>query len=518
MKYLVTSGEMKKYDTYTIEEIGIAGEVLMERAALFSADLILDYSQKQKIEPKNLKVLLVCGQGNNGGDGLAVARILLDKMCKVTVCLIGNQEKASPEVKKQLHILKNYGVVPSSLFPQGEYDVIVDALFGIGLSREVTGEYAEVIDKMNEAKAWKLSLDVPSGIDATSGKVWGKAVKAHMTATFAYGKRGLYFYPGAEYAGEVKVGEIGITDRSFNGAKPEMYCYDAPMPAILPKRNPAGNKGTFGKVLAVAGSEGMPGAAILCSRAAFRAGAGMVKVVTDTKNQMVLQKTVPEAMSLCYESGEQARKPGAWWTEFEHAIEWADCLLAGPGLGNSTVAILLLKHIILQSAKPLVLDADALNLLAKNRELQQLLAESICEKNRTVVMTPHVGELARLCDCSIAEIKADFVTAARTAAAKYNCIMVCKDARTLVCEKEGTVYLNITGNSGMATAGSGDVLAGILAALYAADGAVDKGMYPATLGVYLHGKAGDYAAAQNGETAVMASDIIEALPMVQKGN
>lgn len=523
MKYLVTSEEMKKYDTYTINEIGIPGDVLMERAALFSAGLILDYCNRQKKEPESFKVLIVCGQGNNGGDGLAVARLLLDNKCNVSVCFVGNFDKASPEVTRQLHILEKYNVIPSHVFPQSEYDVIVDALFGIGLNREITGEYGNVIDRMNQAAGWKLALDIPSGVDATKGNIWGKAFRADVTATFAYGKRGLFFYPGAEYAGEIKVGEIGITERSFDEGKPEMYIYDENPAVILPKRNPAGNKGTFGKVLAITGSKGMAGAAVLCAKAAFRAGAGMVKVITTYDNREILQKSVPEAMFMGYdteEPKERCRIQTTWEDELKKSMEWADCIVAGPGLGKSDKSKELFKQLLLGdiaglSKKTIVFDADALNLIAENDELKQLVRENVKEKKQTIVMTPHIAELARLLNKSVSEVKMDFVKAARTAAANYNCIMVCKDARTLVCEKEGPIFLNNSGNSGMATAGSGDVLAGIIAAFYAAG---NNGIKQATYGVYLHGKAGDYAAVQKGEAALMASDIIEALPIVQKGN
>ena len=521
MEYLVTSEEMKKYDTYTINEIGIPGIVLMERAALFTTGLILDYCESLKKRKDNLKVLIVCGQGNNGGDGLAVARLLLDHNCNVAVCFVGDREKAGPEVRNQLHILKKYGVVPSYNFPESEYDVIVDALFGIGLSREITGEYATVIHKMNSMSGWKIAIDIPSGIDATTGKVHGTAFQADVTATFAYGKRGLYFYPGAEYAGEVIIGQIGITDRSFAGKLPEMYTYDEKIPQLLRKRNPAGNKGTFGKVLILAGSHGMAGAALLCSKAAFRSGAGMVKLVSADENQLLIQKSLPEVMFLGYdEKLTTAATPDReeWCEKLSRSLEWCDCILAGPGMGTSVISEMLLREVFTfleKDSKPLVLDADALNLIAQKDDLKDRLLTCTKKENQTVVMTPHVGELSRLLDCSISEVKEDFLVTARTAARKYNCIMVCKDARTLVCEKEGPVYLNVCGNSGMATAGSGDVLSGIIAALY---GAASEGMKQAALGVYLHGKAGDFAAVQKGEAALMASDIIEVLSMIQKGN
>lgn len=518
MRYLVTSEEMKKYDAYTINEIGISDEVLMERAALFSVELVLEQGKKIGKKPEEIKTLVVCGVGNNGGDGLAAARLLLEQNCRADVYLVGDLKRETPLRKKQRLILEKYNVVPSPVFPKEEYDVIIDALFGIGLSREVAGEYREVIADMNRKKAWKLALDVPSGIDASTGRIWGEAVRADMTAAFAYAKRGLYLYPGTSYAGKVRVGNIGIGEKCFTQCPPEMFFLESSPDFFLPKRNPAGNKGTFGKVLCIAGSAQMAGAAILCQRAAFRAGAGMVKAVTAKENREILLQNVPEAMLLAYESEEcekDEEKTGKWWQQFAQSLLWADCILAGPGMDKTKMAKEMLRFVLEHSGQPLVLDADALNLLAEDCGLQELLQKNIRERKRTVVMTPHAGELARLLSANITEVKEDFVKAARSAAQKFNCIMVCKDARTIVCKKDGIMYLNVTGNSGMATAGSGDVLAGVTAALYAAGGG---GMEKAVLSVYLHGRAGDCAAEKLGEAAVMASDIIEALAVIQKGN
>lgn len=510
MKYLVTASEMKKYDTYTISGLGIPAEVLMERAALKLAEVIEEQDKKRS-------VLVVSGCGNNGGDGLAVSRILCDRGYKVETVLVGNRDHLSREASMQLRILENYGMSVSSNMPDKEYDIIVDALFGVGLNRDVEGVYRETIDRINRMPGIKIAADIPSGIDADTGRVHGIAVKADLTVTFGFIKRGLKFYPGAEYTGKVICADIGITKRSFCDEAPAMYTLEEPVYTLLPKRRPDGNKGTFGKVLLMAGSDGMAGAAVLCARSAFRAGAGMVKVLTCESNREILQETIPEAMLLTYKEtdfglGECLQSGLA--EKINEAVEWADCLVAGPGIGVTLKAEILLGQIIENSQKPMMIDADGLNLLSKSDALRQKLQNSIRETGRSVIFTPHVGELSRLLQVSIEEIKADPAEMAQRAARKYGAVVVSKDARTIVCETGKPLFLNTAGNSGMATAGSGDVLTGIIGAICAGGiNAYDS----AVLGTYLHACAGDYGAEHVGEAGLMASDLIEGMAALQKG-
>ncbi|MBQ7956187.1 MAG: NAD(P)H-hydrate dehydratase [Lachnospiraceae bacterium] len=511
-QYLVTAEEMKYYDGYTINSLGILSQVLMERAALKVVEVISD-KYLQGIDPSGEKILVVAGGGNNGGDGLAVARLLYDKGCKVDVFLLGKREHLSKETALQLNILEKYGLALESNFPEKEYDIIVDALFGIGLNREVEGLYRETIQKINSSSAKKVAVDVPSGIDTDTGNVYGAAVQADVTVTFAYAKRGLFFYPGAEYAGEVICKDIGITKLSTVGKEPEMYTLTGEVTAMLPKRRADGNKGSFGKVFLVAGSDQMAGAAVLCGKAMFRSGAGMVKICTCESNRIILQETLPEAMLLTFEDTKE-QPEGLFREKFLNSLEWADCIVAGPGMGTGHVAERMLKWIIEESDLPLLLDADALNLLAQNVILHEKLLLSIEQKGRSVVLTPHAGELARLLHCSIKEIKAQPVKMARTAAAKYQAVVVSKDARTLVCGSRTAIFMNTAGNSGMATAGSGDVLSGVIGAMLATG---ESAQECAVLGTYLHARAGDMAAQIKGEAGVMASDIIEAVAALQKG-
>lgn len=491
MKYLVSASEMKRYDSNTIEKIGIPACVLMERAALAAVEAAEVHCAG--LEGRK-SALIMAGTGNNGGDGLAAARLLSEKGYQVEVWCVGNREKASGQWKQQMAILENYPVEFTEKPVKAEYTVLLDALFGVGLSREVSGEYKEAVDIFNSLEGWKLAMDLPSGVDSDTGKVWGCAVKADKTVTFGFCKKGLMLYPGYGYAGEVATAEIGISEKSFYGEAPDMYAYDEEPLSLMPKRDGGGNKGTFGKVLLAAGSMNMAGAAVLAARAAYRAGAGMVKVLTDAENRIIVQQAVPEAL---FGTREQLAE----------GMEWADVIAIGPGLGKSDVAGQCMEQVIRESRKPLLVDADGLNLLAQDHALRDVLAAQ-GEAGRQIIVTPHVGELARLTGKTVAVCKEDLPgTGVRLAEALHG-VVAAKDARTFICKEGHAVCMNLSGNCGMATAGSGDVLAGIIAGLLA------QGMEAfeaAAVGAYIHGLAGDRVAREKGAYACMAWDIAEAV-------
>lgn len=492
MRYLVTAQEMKQYDKNTIEYLGIPGPVLMERAALAAEDFLKERFDAVK---ERTKVLIFAGVGNNGGDGLALARLLAADGYTVAVRIVGNPEKATEQWKGQWRILQHFPVKTDSNMRTDEYNVIVDALFGVGLSRPVEGIYAETVQEMNAAEGYKLALDVPSGICSDTGRVLGCAFLADATVTFGFCKRGLMMYPGTDYAGQVRIVNVGIGPESFLGQIPEMYTLEKGE-KCFPVRKPSGNKGTFGKALLIAGSNGMAGAAILAARAMYRTGAGMVKVITAEENRQILQQGIPEAL---YGSCRQ----------LSESLEWADVIAIGPGIGREEQALQCLRSVVEKSRKPLVLDADALNLLAE--ESGKVLTEELRiqgAEGRTILLTPHVGELSRLLHRTIPECKQDLPGCARALAERFHGVAVAKDARTIVCKEQGTYYLNTTGNSGMATAGSGDVLTGVITGLLAQG----TEAFPAAVnGVYLHGLAGDLAAKLRTEYGVMAGDIADCL-------
>lgn len=530
MRYLVTAEEMRRYDANTIERIGIPGMVLMERAALAAREAVLERLREQSggdssgagDNARNPGVLILAGMGNNGGDGLALARLLSEAGVRVSVWCVGDVAGATAQWRQQRHILEHYeeaagqsGVRFVNAPDSDVYSVAVDALFGVGISRDVTGICAEAVRRFNTLEGYKLALDVPSGICSDTGKVLGCAVRADATVTFGFGKRGLYLYPGCMYAGAVRVADIGITEKSFGGEKPGMFCLDgaADVGERLPVRQGAGNKGTFGKVLLIAGSVGMAGAAVLSARAAYRVGAGMVKVLTDESNRVILQGTVPEALYGTYE-------------DLEESMEWADVIAVGPGLGKSAEAYRVLERVLAGGDKPLLIDADGLNLLAEHAKLRELLAAGMSRQpeeargrhklSRPAILTPHVGELARLTGLSVAQLKERLWDCGMDLSEKLHVTLVAKDARSFICAPGRPVCMNIHGNNGMATAGSGDVLTGILAGLWAQSGGREDGFDTACLGVYIHAAAGDLAAAGKGEYACMAGDLTDAAAEVMK--
>lgn len=502
MRYLVTAEEMKRYDANTINQLGVPGMVLMERAALAAREVVLDRFGGAQA---GSSVLIMAGVGNNGGDGLALGRLLSELGYQVEIWLVGDEAKASDQWRSQRKILQAYDIKCGDTPASTEYTILVDALFGVGLSREVDGLYREAVERFNQLQGYKLALDVPSGIDSDTGNVLGCAVRADETVTFGFCKRGLAFYPGCEYAGKVVVGEIGINERSFLGEPPGMFCHDS-MAEGLPARDPYGNKSTFGKVLLVAGNDKMAGAAVLAARAAYRSGAGMVKVITDPSNRAIIQGAVPEALFGAY-------------SDLADNLAWADVIVIGPGLGQEKGARKCLAQALADSNCPMVIDADGLNILAADDKLWELLVTRTSEHgrrvSRQVVLTPHVGELSRLTGVDIPKLKKNLVFHGVELSRRLGAIVVAKDAQTFVCCHGKPVCVNLWGNSGMATAGSGDVLAGILGGLLAQVQNWQESVFDTVcLGVGLHARAGDMAASEKGEHGCMAGDIAEAVAAV----
>lgn len=487
LQSIVTAQEMKEFDRATIGEIGIPSAVLMERAALAVTERIRRIiGDKQGAST----ALVVVGVGNNGGDGLAIARLLSEQGLRVEVWIVGNVEKCSEAFARQLSILKHYAVTFCDKPGAEEYTIIVDAMFGVGLSRPIAGVCRDAVDTINSLKGYVVAVDLPSGIDSDLGQVLGVAVRADETVTFQYRKRGLVFYPGAEYAGAVTIADIGIRPTGESG----MFAYAGSCREWMPGRAADGNKGTFGKVLLVAGSLNMAGAAVLSAQAAYRTGAGMVKVISCNENRIPLQSQVPEALFGTPEN-------------LDNSLDWADGIAIGPGLGRSREALQLLNAVIAYGKKNLLLDADALNLLAENDTLRESLVDQ-AKKGRGVIITPHPGELSRWMGKSIQELKADLCTAARQCSSALGGVVVAKDARTVVSCAGSRDYVNLSGNSGLGTAGSGDVLTGIIAALMTQE----KDLFLAACkGCYLHGRAADKAALRVGERSLVPGDIPKAL-------
>ncbi|SFB69436.1 NAD(P)H-hydrate dehydratase [Butyrivibrio sp. YAB3001] len=513
MRYAVNSQEMKLYDRNTSEFFGVSSEVLMERASLKVVEHICEWALEKECDRK-MRALIFAGTGNNGGDGACIARLLKQKGFVVTICVVGDYAKCSDLLLNQLHILEKYGTVTDTLFnietsrSMADHDVIVDALFGIGLSRSIAGDHAKAIDYINACKAERksdllvVSVDIPSGINADNGKICEKAVKADITVTFNQTKLGHILYPGCEYTGKLYVEDVGITEESFLGKNPGAYFFDEDISELLPKRKPDGNKGTNGKILIIAGSKNISGACLLAASACMRAGAGMVRVFTAIENAEAVKNVIPEAMLTTYEDFELVGE------KLNMLFDWSTAAVIGPGLGTDQRAYELVKETLLHYKKNLVVDADAINLISQNGDLKKLLSD-FSRYGKKLILTPHLGEFARLFGCDIRDCKEHVLEYPRDLAKKLHCTIICKDARSIVAdENEKQIYINVSGNDGMATAGSGDVLAGILGAMMGYD---MSSFEIACLGAYLHGLAGDKAARLKGRHSMIASDIIDGL-------
>ena len=547
MKYYLTGKQAGLIDRYTQDKVGIPGLVLMEKAAEVAADELEKRLKDSSFLFDMLrdKILIVAESGNNGGDGVAVARILKTHGYDTYVYEINGISSKSDSYLKQVEIARNLGVtfVTPEIDKEEvffDYKVVVDSIFGVGLTRDVKGIQSKVIDRINHARdcgAFIFSIDIPSGISSTTGHVLGNAVRSHMTVTFQYIKYGMLVNEGREYSGEIICRDIGLyvpsdieqmqnlleayhkDEECAESDEKILYEYTScEVKHLLPDRRADSNKGTYGKVLIVAGSRDVYGAMYMSAEASLRIGAGLVKVVTDISNRDLLMDKLPEAMMLSYDSDVfgTEKKLCEFGDKLEESVNWADVILIGPGIGTDVLAESIMKKIVEycdgKKNKKLILDADALNIIAKNSiEWFKMITQAVGRSN--VVITPHIAEMSRLISKSVGEIKESPREAAHMASDEYGVVTILKDARTYVTSPEdSTVYVNTTGNSGMSTGGSGDVLAGILAGLVAQMKDNKNTLKElAAVAVNLHGRAGDRACVEKGERSMTATDILVAI-------
>ncbi len=492
---LLTGDEMKLCDNYTIDNLGIPSRTLMERAA----DAVVNKIMSLGLDIKS--TLVVCGSGNNGGDGFAVARFLAEKArvrgieADIRTFFIGTSNSISKGCSLQRKLTKESGIPEDKNFDPIDKTLIIDAIFGIGLSREISGEYKIIIDKINASNAKILSIDIPSGISSDTGKVMGTAVMADITVTFASYKIGHFLYPGALHSKSVFKADIGIGTEVLSPEN-NVFTSLSSMPYKMPYRSPDSNKGTFGKVLVIGGAKNMAGAAYLSAKAAYRTGAGLVRIFTTEKNRTIMQTLLPEAVLTTYPEGCHT---GELTSLLVPLVKEATAIIIGPGLSQSEEAEWQLRT-VLESAKcQLILDADALNIIAsKGNDLIEKLPSN-------AIITPHMGEMSRLTNKNIEFLKACPIESAKRFAKQNNIICAMKDAVSTISDGE-KVYLNTSGCSALAKGGSGDVLTGIIGALCA------EGMSPfeATAnGSFIHGKAGTLAAKDMGEYSLLARDITD---------
>lgn len=488
MRYLPEGKWMQRADTHTIQEIGIPSAVLMEHAA----ERTVETMERERIDCS--RALIVCGSGNNGGDGFAVARLLMQKGCEVTTVFTGKESSLSPECRMQKKIVENLGLPVVTEIPKKNYTVILDAVFGVGLSREVCGSYADVLGQMNVLSGRKVAVDIPSGICSATGKVLGCAFRADLTVTFQCEKLGTVLFPGKQYAGKVVPVNIGIDTRFYKQVREICYTLErGDLAGRLPVRKANSHKGTYGKVLMITGSPGMAGAAYLSAKAAYLCGAGLVQIYTEESNRAILQSLLPEAIISTYKTYEPERLLAL--------LEWADVVTIGCGLGRNGVSELLFKGTIENCQVPCVVDADGLYWLSRHRDLLENL-------RIPVILTPHMKEMAGLLGCSVREVQEERFPRLLRFVEEYPVVCALKDARTIVAKKGERSFVNTAGNQSMAKAGSGDVLSGVITGmlsggLSAYDGAV--------LGVFLHACGGDTAQKELGSYSVLAENLLEGI-------
>jgi len=501
-------------DAYAIERCGIPSAALMERAGVGAADIV----RERFPHIRKAGVVVVAGKGNNGGDGFVLARALKRRRIRCEVILtVPRRDIVGTARAKMLawhraggrtHAVtaSNLGALQRTFRWAG---CVIDALFGTGIRGEVSGLAAEVIALINASGLPTVALDLPSGLDADRGVPLGVAIQAELTIAFAAPKVGTLLFPGVRHAGALAVVDIGMPAEAIAAVAPTMASMDATAAsALMWPRDPEGHKGTHGHVAIIAGARGTTGASVLAARAAARAGAGLVTVGCPARVQPEVAARLLEEMTLPLPDDID----GGF--AFEEAAPYAamlarkDAVLAGPGMGVSSDGRALVRWLVEQTSVPLVLDADALTCLATDDGATATAREA------ALVLTPHPGEMARLCDTTTAAVQQDRLAAARTVAAARNAVVVLKGARTITAVPDGRVWINLSGNPGLGTGGTGDVLAGIITSLLAQGHPADEA---ARLGVFLHGATADEIAARRGAIGMIASDIIEGLPPVAAG-
>jgi ADP-dependent NAD(P)H-hydrate dehydratase / NAD(P)H-hydrate epimerase len=490
MLKILNTKQIKELDAYTIEHEPIASIDLMERACRAFVDWFIQYIEPQK------KIGIVCGTGNNGGDGLGIARILKDWNYPVKVWVVRGLVPESEDFKKNLQRISGSveiadikSEIESTLF--GDNDVLIDAIFGSGLSRPTEGLYAHVINAMNETNALRVAVDIPSGLSADLPSP-GEIVRAHYTVTFQLPKLAFFFPESYAYTGEWIIVDIGLSKQFIRKSESSIHFVrlkDARR--ILKPRGKFDHKGNYGHALLVAGSHGKMGAAVLASRAALRAGLGLLTVRIPKCGYSIIQTSVPEAMADVdhHENFFSNSIPADGYTTVG----------IGPGLGQDPLTVKAFILLLEKFQKPMVIDADALNILSAHREfLKHVPPNSI--------LTPHPKEFERLAGGSANSFER--IEKQKELSARLQSFVVLKGAFTSISTPEGLVYFNSTGNPGMATGGSGDVLTGILTGLLAQNYSSREA---AILGTFLHGLAGDIACNEKGVDSIIASDVIDCL-------
>lgn len=504
---LVTAAQMRAIDHETIHSVGIPGPELMESAGRgIAAEILADHIA----HPEDTHVVVFCGKGNNGGDGFVIARYLHENDVQVSVLFLGPVEKLSDDARLnhdralkvgvEMHQLTDIADLPEEL----ECDIVVDAVFGTGFEGSPRGLAGELIEYINRQGAEVIAVDMPSGLNADTGQHDGAVIEAEATYTLGLPKYGLYLTPGRELSGVTETIPIGIPDEVVDHANlPDELIVPETVVDFLPARKPDGHKGDFGKVLIVAGSTGLTGAACMAGQAAVRCGSGLVKIACPKTVLPIIAAKLTEVMT--YPLPDVARKGALALRslgEIRALLNEHDTLVLGPGIGRHRETFELVRRLLAQLDKPTIIDADGLNALADHLDI-------VRECSAPLVLTPHPGEFKRLTGLDIPGDFREACAMAREVATDLGVVLVLKGSPTIIGEPGGLTYVNQTGNDGMATGGSGDVLSGMIGSF------LGQGMTPieaAVAGVFIHGMTGDLAAEAYTNRAMIPTDMISFLP------
>lgn len=508
---LPSARQMQGLDQATITEIGIPGLLLMENAGLRT----VDYLVRKFGDPHKQIISVFVGPGNNGGDGLVIARHLLQRGALPRILLLAQPEKLKGDAAVNLDIARRLGLPIQLLTSEEEVQtraheikqswLVVDALFGTGLKRAIAGHFAAAIDLINHLTQPVVAVDIPSGLDSDTGQVLGTAVRASLTVTYCLPKIGHFLYPGREFSGQLEVADIGIPLSLIDRANIKQHALVAEdMADLVPSRPPAGHKGTFGHLLVLAGSLGKTGAAILTARAAMRTGVGLLSLCVPQNLNSIFEAVLTEAMTIALPHSKDKLSDADLET-IEAALANKKACALGPGLGTDPQTESMVLALFRKIKLPMVIDADGINILAKNTSL---LGKAPAPR----VLTPHPGEMSRLAGIPPSSIADDRLEVARKFATQHNLYLVLKGADTVIAAPNGETAVNTTGNAGMASGGMGDALTGIIAGLLC------QGLSPwqaCCLGVYVHGLAGDLVAKRCGNKGgYLAGELADSIPAV----
>ncbi len=498
-----TVSEMRDLDRTAIEKFGIAEELLMENAGLAAYTVL-----NREVGVKGKTVAVFCGIGNNGGDGFVIARKILSDGGRVKVFILGDPGKYRGAAKLNLDIVSRLPVTVRQIISAesvntdiAHYDAIVDAIFGTGLTRDVGGLYREIIEIINQSGKPVLSVDIPSGIDGDTGRILGAAVRADYTVTFGLPKIGNVLFPGYERCGKLFVTHISFPPSMYESLKTEIN-----IPPELPPRNKKGHKGSFGDVLFIAGARSYFGAPYFAAMSFLKAGGGYSRLAAPESVTPFIAARGSEFVFVPQKEtaeGSISLKNKAALLELS---EKTDMTVIGPGLSLAEETRQIVRELAADIRKPLLIDGDGITAVSENPDI-------IKQRKAETVLTPHPGEMARITGRSVKETEARRITVLRETAQSLNAVIVLKGAHSLIGYPDERVFVNMSGNSGMATAGSGDVLTGTIAAMFGLGLSVPDAVRK---GVFIHGFSGDLAAENRGEDGMTAQDILDYLPLAVK--